>query len=380
MATAPNERFERWRMTALIAWAVIGVLLLLAAGAWALGRITGVLVPFVMAFIVAFLLNTPVRALVNRGMSRGAAALLCIAVSLAVLGGALSLLGPAVGKQIAALVHPAQGLLEQLQAAEVAMEGRFSAMVMPEWLGPAIRDASLQLGKFVVSLGDVLARGALTAGGHIAVAVLDVFISLIIAFWVLKDLPKIRSELTLMVGPDYEADAEHLFATLARVVGGYLRGQTLVSLVTALITTLGVYLLGVPYALVLGLLAFFLNFAPYVGPVITGLLAALLGLLVSPWVAVAAVVVVIVAQNFTDFVVTPRVMSSQVDLHPTLVIFSLLIGGTLFGVAGLLFAIPVAAVVKGLFVYYYEQRTDRQLGSTDGALFRHPAGTADNTE
>lgn len=380
MATVSSERYERWRMTALIAWAVVGVLLVLAAAAWALGKIAAVLVPFVMAFVVAFLLNTPVRALVSRGMSRGAAALVCIAVTLAVLGGVLSLLGPAVGKQIAALVHPAQGLLEQLQAAEVAMEGRFSAMVVPEWLGTAIRDASLQLGKFVVSLGDGLARGALTAGGRIAVAVVDVFISLIIAFWVLKDLPKIRGELTLLVGPDYEADAEHLFATLARVVGGYLRGQTLVSLVTALITTLGVSALGVPYALVLGLMAFFLNFAPYIGPVITGLLAALLGLLVSPWVAVAAVVIVIVAQNFTDFVVTPRVMSSQVDLHPTLVIFSLLIGGTLFGVAGLLFAIPVAAVVKGLFVYYYEQRTDRQLGSTDGALFRHAARTADNTE
>jgi predicted PurR-regulated permease PerM len=182
---------------------------------------------------------------------------------------------------------------------------------------------------------------------------------LIIAFWVLKDLPKIRSELTLLVGPDYEADAEHLDATPARVVG-LLARQILVSLVTALITTVGASLLGVPYALVLGLLAFFLNFAPYIGPVITGLFAALLGLIVSPWVALAAAAVVIVAQNFTDFVVTPRVMSSQVDLHPTLVIFSLLIGGTLFGVPGLLFAIPVAAIIKGLFVYYYEQRTDRR--------------------
>jgi predicted PurR-regulated permease PerM len=128
MATVSNERYERWRMTALIAWAVVGVLLLLAAAAWALGKIAAVLAPFVMAFIVVFLLNTPVGKLVDRGMSRGAAALLCIVAALSILGGALALLGPAVGRQIAALVHPAQGLLEQLQAAEVAMEGR-SAMV-----------------------------------------------------------------------------------------------------------------------------------------------------------------------------------------------------------------------------------------------------------
>ena len=83
-----------------------------------------------------------------------------------------------------------------------------------------------------------------------------------------------------------------------------------------------------------------------------------------------AIAVVVVAQNFTDTVVTPRVMSDQVDLHPILVIFSLLVGATLFGIPGMLFAIPVAATGKGLFVYYYERRTQRQLASEDGALFR----------
>ena len=69
--------------------------------------------------------------------------------------------------------------------------------------------------------------------------------------------------------------------------------------------------------------------------------------------------VIVVAQNFTDTVVTPRVMSDQVDLHPILVILSLLVGATLFGIPGMLFAIPVAATGKGLFVYYYERRTQR---------------------
>jgi hypothetical protein len=63
-------------------------------------------------------------------------------------------------------------------------------------------------------------------------------------------------------------------------------------------------------------------------------------------------------------------MSEQVDLHPTLVVFSLLIGGTLFGFWGMVFAIPTAATVKGLFVYYYEQRTNKLLATHDGALFR----------
>ncbi|TLM97621.1 MAG: AI-2E family transporter [Actinobacteria bacterium] len=95
-----------------------------------------------------------------------------------------------------------------------------------------------------------------------------------------------------------------------------------------------------------------------------------MGLFASPLQGVLAIAVVVAAQQVTDLFVTPRVMSEQVDLHPTLVIFSLLVGGALFGFWGMILAIPVAATAKGLFVYYWEQRTSRQLASESGALFR----------
>jgi predicted PurR-regulated permease PerM len=198
----------------------------------------------------------------------------------------------------------------------------------------------------------------------------DFVIAIVIAFWALKDLPKLRQEIVALPGPKYRDDVEHLLATVTRVVGGYLKGQTVASLCTGAITAIGLAILGVPYALVLGILTFFLNYVPYVGPFIGGLVAGLVGLTQGPWTGLFAVGVVVLAQNLTDNLVTPRVMSEQVDLHPTLVIFSLLVGGTLFGIPGMLFAIPVAATGKGLFVYYYEQRTSRQLASEDGALFK----------
>jgi len=157
---------------------------------------------------------------------------------------------------------------------------------------------------------------------------------------------------------------------MGRMVGGYLKGMTIASLVTGTVAGIGLYIIGVPFAFVLGVITFVFNYVPYVGPFIAGLLAATLGLFVSPLVALGAIVIVIGAQNLTDALVTPRVMSSQVDLHPTLVIFSLLIGGTLFGFWGMVLAIPVAAVAKALFVYYYERRTFRQLATENGALFK----------
>ena len=376
MATTPEERYVRWRTTAVIIWAAIGVLALAAVALWVIGRISAALVPFVMAFVLVFLLNTPVRALVRRGMNRGLAALVCLVVLFGVVGGVLTLLGPSIAQQLSSFAHTAPKYLNQVLGAESKVEAQFSSIVLPPWFATALRTVSDQLGQFAASLSGSLAYILFSAGGRIATGLLDIFLALVIAFWVLTDLPKIREEIAVLAGPRYEADAEHLLSTVTRVVGGYLRGQTIASLTTATISTVGLTIFGVPYALVLGLIAFLFNFAPYIGPVTTGLIAGLLGMFVGPWTAVAAVLCVIVAQNVTDFVVAPRVMSAQVDLHPTLVIFSLLVGGTLFGVPGLLFAIPVAATGKGLFVYYYERRTERQLSTTDGALFRHSGSRA----
>ena len=75
------------------------------------------------------------------------------------------------------------------------------------------------------------------AGGGVATGFLDFVLALVIAFWALKDLPKLRDEVIALAGPKYEDDAEHLIATVTRVVGGYLRGQTVASLATGLLAT-----------------------------------------------------------------------------------------------------------------------------------------------
>jgi predicted PurR-regulated permease PerM len=372
MTRTPEERYIRWRTTALVVWAVIGVLVLVGVAFWLVGKVSAALVPFVMAFIIVFLLNVPVRQLERRGLPRGVAAIICIVAAITVLGGVLTLLGPAVVHQLTSFAQAAPKYLKEAQLAETALENKVSSVVLPPWLATAISEGSVQLGQFMVSFGDSAAKLALTTGGRLATGLLDLFLSLVIAFWVLTDLPKLREEIVRVAGPSRQEDAEHLLRTVIRVVGGYLRWQSIASLTTATLSTIGLTIFHVPYALVLGIIAFFFNFAPYVGPVTTGLLAGILGMFVSPGTALIAVGCVIVAQNITDYLVVPRVMSAQVDLHPTLVIFSLLVGGTLFGVPGLVFAIPVAAVGKGLFVYYYERQTERSLASADGALFRHP--------
>lgn len=360
----------RWRSAYYVAWAVIGGLLLLAAAGYALGKISGALAPFVLAFLFVFALQGPVARLAERGIPRAWAVICWFAIVFVVLSVSLVFVVPVVGRQLAEFAAAIPALLESARQWLLELQGRFSAVIIPNWLREAVLSIAQSLSNIFVTLGNRIAAGVVSAGSGVATVIFDLFLATVIAFWTLKDLPKIRRELRTLAGEKYEDDLENLLATVGRMVGGYLKGQTVASLATGFIAGVGLAIIGVPYAFVLGIITFVFNYVPYVGPFIAGLLAATLGLFVSPLTAVGAIVIVVVAQNTVDALITPRVMSDQVDLHPTLVIFSLLVGGALFGFWGMVFSIPVAATAKALFVYYWERRTSRPLATEDGALFK----------
>jgi len=368
------SRSERIRTTAYLVWTVIGVLVLIAAVLAAVGRLASAIIPFMIGFIIAFLLHSPVAMLERRGLPRAASVTVCFLVTAAGLTVAGIFLFPPLGRELEAFATQVPIYLDQAAVFLQQQQDRFSQFVVPLWLENALQSAVQSIGDFVSKLAQGAGRLVIAAGSGILTGFFDLFIGIVVAFWLLKDMPKIQEEFVRLAGPRFEEDAENLWRTINQMVGGYLKGQTIASLTTGALVTIGLAIIGVPYALVLGLVTFVFNYVPYVGPFVAGVAAATVALFRSPLTALLAIVIVIAAQNLTDGVVTPRVMSAQVNLHPTLVIFSLLVGGTLFGITGMLFAIPVAATGKGLFVYYYERRTKRQLDSRDGALFRSTAG------
>jgi len=357
----------------VVAWAVIGILVLLGAALWAFGRISSAFIPFVIAFVFVFLLNTPVHYLEGRGMKRGLAAALSLVAGMLLIAVVITVLVPVITKQAVSFADSVQAYVGSLDGLIASLQERFTAMRFPDWLASFVASGSTQLSQIAVRIGNSVAGSLVSAGGGVANGVFDLLLALIIAFWTLRDLPKIREEITLLAGPRYSADVEHLMGTVTRVVGGYLKGQTIASVCTGLIATIGLAFVVPSYAVLLGIVTLVFNFVPYIGPFVAGALAAFVALItVGPLAALIAIGIIVAAQQITDTLITPRIMSEQVDLHPTLVIFSLLVGGSLFGIAGMIFAIPVAATLKGLFVYYYERHSERQITTEDGALFRTP--------
>jgi predicted PurR-regulated permease PerM len=366
----PSEwQLERWQQRAYRVWTIVGVLLLVAVAGWVLAKISGALVPFVMAFILVFLLAWPVRAMERRGIKRGFGATIAVLGLLLFIGIVLTFIVPALGRQLAELVTQAPEYVARAEREIESVQTSIRAIVMPDWARRFLTAAFSQFASGIASLGQSVATSLLAIGSQALTLFLDGFIALVITFWALRDLPTIREEILLVSGK-WRQDVELLFAEIAKSMGGYLRGQTVASLSTGAIAMVGLFIVGIPYAFLLGSLAFVLNYIPYVGPFLTGLIAALVGLFISPLKALLGIGVVILAQQITDNLITPRVMSSEVNLHPTLIIFALLVGGSLFGVPGLLFAIPIAAALQGVFIYYFERETSSQLATADGALFR----------
>ncbi len=367
-----EDRIESWRRLATISWALVGLGLLIIAGFWILARVWGALMPFVISLIVVFVLRRPVNRFEKLGLSRSLSVVLCYlitAVALAVFG--LFVIPPVVrefrdfANDFPRHYDAALGLWDQIESEYLAIE-------FPDWVREAAEAARQNIMSGLTAASRNIAQAVLNVGGQIVGFFLSLFLAFALAFFVLRDLPTLKSEILALPGPARREESFKLAADVTDVLEGFIRGQSFIALIVGVMTALGLWLLGVPYALVIGLIAGVTNLIPYLGPVVGGAVAAISAAFVSPILVVWTILYIILIQQVESLFLQPRIMSGQVHLHPVLVILSLLVGATLFGLIGMLFAVPVAGVVKVMFVHYYEKWTASTIAAENGALFRKP--------
>ena len=370
MTTERLPSAERWKRAFFRAWALIGVLILIGGAGMLVGRVSSALIPFGVGLLVVLLLRIPVEWLAGR-MSRTLAVAVCYLAAFVAAAIALVFIIPPAYAQIVAFANALPGYVQQAYKLWDAWVVHPRAGTgIPTWLQDAVLALKDQVVASAGTWSAAIASTALATGSSIATGVVEFALALIIGFFTLVDLPRLENEILTLAGPKWREEITHFTATLTRVMGGWIRGTLIQSAVVATLISIGLAVIGVPYALAIGLIAGVLNVVPYLGPAIMALLAAIAGLFVSPWAAVWAVVVVFAVQQLDSLVMAPRIMGDQVDLHPLLVVFALLVGASLFGVPGMILSVPVAAIIKAMFVFWYEKRTARQISTEDGVLFR----------
>jgi predicted PurR-regulated permease PerM len=184
-------------------------------------------------------------------------------------------------------------------------------------------------------------------------------LALVISVFILGDPGYLRRQLFTVIPVAFHADAETLLSEIDLVLAAFVRGQIVIAVAVGLTATLAMRLMGVKYAVILGLFTALSQLIPQVGGAIGLIAAVVLTSLQSPVLAVAVFVLYMVLYEISGHVLGPLVMGRAVNLHPLIILLATMVGTVLGGVVGLLLSVPAAAVLKVVWTFFYPRLAPR---------------------
>ena len=375
--TNPGHRVDRslrdTKLMTLRIWSVVGVLII---GAMLL-NVVGVLAPVVVFLavgsLIAFVEAPIVNALEHKGVPRSIGALVGLIVVIAVIALLITMLLPMFIDQFVDVLNQMPRYFSSLSIMIQDLMSNFRSLTTSDMFS-GLNDLLLSLQHtattFVTDLAANLGRGVMPAISSFANTMFIVFLGLVLAYWLACDYPKIHGEIGFALGESKEDDYRFIVAILSRSVGGYMRSMIITSVINGVLVFVGLLIAGHPYAGLMGVLTGIFHLIPVIGPWFSALIAVVIALFYGPALAIWTLVIVVIAQNLTDNVLSPKVMQSTVQVHPAMSLVAIVIGSSLMGPLGMVVAIPLCAALKGLFIFYFEKSTKRQLVDYHGAIFR----------
>jgi predicted PurR-regulated permease PerM len=344
----------------------VGYGLVFLIGVYLLYLVRGTLPIFLMATLFAYALEPSLQRLERRGYSRRAAVGFVFLVFLLLLACMVALLASAW--------QQGQALAENFptyQAQAIEFAQRFRGRVEASHLTPDVKQSIVQAmdnaqGRSLSYAAGLLQSAPAWVLGSLGTFFLLLFVLPLITLWLMLEMNPLRARLLMLVPPLYRRDVTEIGQSINALLGRYVRGQMIVCGLYGLLCTMAFYVLsfryGMGYPLVLGLLAGLIYIVPYLGPATVLTAAGLTGYFTSNpnqhvACAVAAVSCCIVFNLIIDYGIAPRVLGKGVGLHPLMVIFALLSGAQVGGIAGMILAVPVCASLRVVLIYLFPQLT-----------------------
>ena len=383
-----SDKTDKARRRFLNVWTIVGAIAL----TWVVVQLLNILsVPVAIVIwttIIVCVLRGTVNKLEEIGLTRTVGTAIGYVIMFAVLAlVAFLLFSPGVGMntQFANLIENVPVYVQGISDWANDMYARYAYMLEDESVRAFVSDVQASAMEWAGDFAKNSASGAIAFGTGLANAFMAIGFALVVAFWILMQLPQLGRECKRLVGDAHAEDLEMLHITFTRVMGGYIKGTLLQCAIIGVACGILFAVLGIPNSMALGGITGILNIIPIIGPWLGGGLAAIVGIFVSPLVAVIAILGTIVIQQFVYTFISPKIMSDSVDIHPALTLIALMAGSALGGamgglpgsLVGMLASIPAVAVAKSVFVYYFEKRTGRRLVSKDGVFF---LGTPSSSE
>lgn len=352
----------------LIYWSLAAVLFLLL-----LWLLAGVIAPFLVGGAIAYFLDPVADRLERTGLSRAASTAIIFVILILIVVLAALIVIPALVQQTSDLIAAAPTIFDNLR---IFLTERFPGVIDEDSL---LRTSLVNLGETIQSRGAELLQTLVSSAAGVVNILVFLVVAPVVAFYMLLDWDRMVARIDDLLPRDHAPTVRLLANRIDRTLASFVRGQGTVCLILGTFYAAALMLVGLQFGLVVGLVAGILTFIPYVGALVGGGLAVGLALFQfwGEWWWIVAVAAIFQAGQIVEGnILTPKLVGSSVGLHPVILIFALSAFGALFGFAGLLVAVPVAAAM-GVLVRYAVERYQEGLlyRGLDGAQASAPDDT-----
>ena len=298
--------------------------------------------PFIYAAVFSYLLNPLINFLERKGIKRFWSSLLTVLLIFISLLAFFSVFIPSVVSDLTTVIRRLSlniGTLRRLfDEAVEAVEGWFGGTLnvqdkMNDLLSAGISALSEGLSRVLGSLNSLI----------------DIFLIPVITFYLLKDKDLLLRVISSTLREPERGRIKEIGRGLNRLLSGYVKGKLIISFFIGVFTGLGCLLIGLPNALTIGIVAGLFDLIPYFGPYLGGALPVLIALIgPTPIKALWVVILILIIQQVESNLITPRVLSERVGLHPLVVMFSVMFFGSVMGIPGMILGVPIMAVLLAI--------------------------------
>ena len=309
-------------------------------------------IPFLIAALIAYLLHPLVEKLHEWNIHRGLAILL---IYLIFFGG----VGYLFYKGYPAIVHQVRDLNENLpEFIRMYESWIYQVYSYTSFLPETVHDKIDQLiATLETSLDNLLGRLAL-GFTRIFDMILIITVIPVLVFYFIKDYVKNESFFMWFIPNKYKDEAAELLREVDKGLGGYIRGQLIVSLFVSIACLIIFKLLNVNYALLLAIVMGVTNIIPYFGPIIGAIPVVMISYTIGGNTVIFVIIAIFVIQVIEGNLLSPYIMGKTVKIHPVAIIFVLLLGGQLFGVWGMILAVPALTILKVIAIQFVSLRSN----------------------
>lgn len=373
---------DPWLKALVIVMVIIASLYLVSLLWQAMMQFGDVILLFVLAWLLAFILEPVVSALHrSTPLPRSVAVALTYLWLLVVLTAGVVLVVPVLTEQIAQFASQVPAFVEVVGVQLRLVQANLASRGIEVDLAQSLDYPELSRRAEAVVL-QVLGN-ALSIATGLATLLVQVGLVVILSFYIMLDGERIAANLRAALPRRVEADVEYFFITVNQAFTGFLRGQLFQGLMTGLGTALIMVVAGLDYVLLASLVSGLVMMIPFIGPALALLPPLAIAVFTRPEVLWLAAIMLLALQQVVVNIIAPRLVGSMVGLHPLLVFFAVLAGMKLAGAWGIVFGIPVMAVLVAMFAFYRAAilergRRVRRAMSASPAEGEEPQATDDN--